>query len=266
MMQPPKEVYLRSNENVLRAYPRRALATYYYLKARFPNSAIYAGYRGAVAARTGWKQRTFFNRVALLVGAGLARRDSNGDVRLLPLGELVGSANPRKVVHLCTVRVREDGTERDVRDELALKLLEEKHRQVRHASARARATGIKGHRPTRAPLTEVGAYRVRSDEHSVKTAELGFEAMSCACLQEHLGLSRNGLNEWKRRARERGDIRQLDRRRMLPDTVANRAMLRNLDLACPVLGGFVYRTSGGWMLARPSMYRPERGYSKPLAS
>lgn len=249
------EVYLSCNENVLRDYPRHALASYYFLKARFPNGRIYAGFRPEVARRTGWKARSFFGKTARLCKLGLAKRDGDALV-LLPFRELVAASNGQKRVgHKCTLRC--SGTEADIRHAILLKLFEEKHRQVRHASGKVRAaTGIKGHADERAASRgSVPRYRERSDRHMVKAAESGFEAISVPAAARHMGVSPSTVKRWKRRAVDGGELAVRRRTSLLPGNIATYGAVKNADLVGPALGGTLFRSSNGWMLRRTTMYR-----------
>ncbi len=243
-------VYLRGNENCVRTYPRRVLATYYYLKARFPNGAIYPGFRPEVARRTGWRARTFFNKIAALTAAGLASKNENGITVLLPFAELVGSCNRRGVSHKCTVKA--DGSEREIRDVLLLKLFEEKCRQVSHATRKAEAaTRIKGHggRTRRAP----------ADEVSVKAAKAGFVAMSVQSIAAHMDVSVSTVTRWKRRGTARRGLRQIDRTSYPSDSQSRAAML-NADAVGAKVGGAAFVNNGRLAVRMTSMYLPTAKY------
>lgn len=254
------EIYLSCNENVLRDYPRHALATYYFLKARFPNGRIYAGFRAEVARRTGWKARSFFGKTARLCKLGLARREGDALV-LLPFRELIaGSNGGRRVGHKCTLRC--GGSEAGIRHAILLKLFEEKHRQVRHASNKVRAaTGIKGHADERASSRgSVPRYRERSDRHMVKAAGSGFEAMSVPAVARHMGVSASTVKRWKRASLEAGEISARRRVSVLPRNIATYGGLKNADLLGRALGGTVFKATTGWVLRRSTMYRIEASY------
>lgn len=249
------EVYLSCNENVLRDYPRHALATYYFLKARFPNGRIYAGFRAEVARRTGWKARSFFGKASRLCKLGLARREGDALV-LLPFRDLLAASNEGgRVGHKCSLRC--SGSEADIRHAMLLKLFEEKHRQVRHASGKVRAaTGIKGHADERAAARgSVSRYRERSDRHMVKAAESGFEAISVPAMARHMGVSPSTAKRWKRRAVDAGDVHVRRRLSVLPRNIATYGGLKNADLLGRALGGAVFRTTAGWAVRRTTMYK-----------
>lgn len=247
--------HLLTTEKAILRHGFAPMASWMFLKRRANNGVIYRGAGADTLDRLGWSRSTFYNRMSMLIEAGLARKDKWGNYRLKRTAAVVGATK-----HKCTLKIRFTDDERTIADLLRLKLAEVKHRQViRHHQPQSTRVMAKLERqrlleeqecPGRAK-TAIKAPWGSSKEELVKFAKKGYAAINTDRLSEATQLGRTAVFAWKKRMKRRGALKQVNREWWVQPSWIPIIQHEQAAMQAAYRGVFV----PGWSFHQASMYK-----------
>jgi len=264
------EVYLQSNEWFLGQHPRpEAVRVYTYLCARFQNKSIYAGLDERTCARAGVSKRTLQRWLRMLYRLQLCgKQRSTGNYILMGMKVMQGrfphfSPNARKAQkHQCRLRLSNQCTMAEVRQEIARALAEQELRQTAYAVAKLNEDR---------PLTADQAFSGRRVHHQVNACTrslmesrrgLGHTAVSVGAFAAAMRVSRSTASKRLRLMEKAGDMSILRRKRLVPDTYVEGH--RKPEEFQRIWGVRYFRGRGGWCwINATSLFKATRDHRKP---
>jgi DNA-binding transcriptional regulator YhcF (GntR family) len=264
------EVYLQSNEWFLGQHPRSdAVRIYHYLCARFQNKCIYAGLDERTCARAGVSKRTLQRWLRMLFRLQLCGRHKvMGHYVFMGMKVMEGrfphfSPNPTKAQkHQCRLRLTNQCTMAEVRQEIARALAEQELRQTAFAVAKLNEDK---------PLTVDQAFSGRQIHHQVLACTrslmesrrgLGHTAVSVSAFAAAMRVSRSTASKRLRQMEKAGDMSILRRKRLVPDSYKEaHAEPREFQRTW---GARYFRGRGGWCwINATSLFKATRDHRKP---
>lgn len=245
-----------TNEVMIDQFSPEILSIYYMVKARNPNSIIYKN-RERASRKMGVDRSTLSRWIAVLREAGLAIKQDNGNVQLLPIWRAMAAANDGiQPKYKCTLAIGQEYTRQQIENELRKKLLSRKHRQIVHVRRETKIEEI--------IVRKYGAIHDRKSKEKVKSRidvqdEVGVP-LSGKTAAKAMGISERKWHKLRKQWIADGSIASFPQREEL-------ALWMSMDQyakARPQLGFASYRKRSGQIVrVEPNLIHVRDQYRRP---
>lgn len=243
-----------------------------YLRSRCPNGCVYGGYNDQRKKKLKWSRSKYFAAISALVEAGLARKDEHGNYILAKVKEVKGIHKYKEVKHHCTLLLTSKMTDRDVRDMVIMKLVEQEARQVLYkivpkedarSMAREERNRLNGdgnalHRARTMLLENPMLGQSRKD--LVKLAKADYAPMNTEKLMKATGLGRYAMFAWKKRVKRKRWMKQKDRSEVIDSKTIPLVLRMTRETEELYRGKVTYSPSLGVRFTQASAYRMKIKY------